>query len=198
MEGELKEESLNKFGKRGKGAISGLENRERKSEPGMRSRKQKSPTLTLFDQQVSVPWRNKMKHAAHKPEEGLCRRRKWGAALCTPGQDEGSPCEVQGNGGGNTSIWIFPESLTREHTLISCILEPGITDEKSCAKLAPFLETCVCYLFARGDQKPLQVFLGTHTESCWGGRPWAAFDLPAKLDKQPDLTRSMKQQKELP
>lgn len=98
--GELKEESLNKFRKRGKGAISGLENRERKSEPGMRSRKQKSPTLTLFDQQVSVPWRNKMKHAAHKPEEGLCRKWKWGTALWTPGQDEASPCEVQGNRGG--------------------------------------------------------------------------------------------------
>lgn len=48
--------------------------------------------------------------------------------LWTSGQDEASPCEVQENQVGNTSINMFPVSLTQDYNLISNTMEPRMKE----------------------------------------------------------------------
>lgn len=161
MEGELKEESLNKFGKREKGATAGLENRGRKPEPGMRNRKHKSPTWALCDQPLSAPGRNEMERSARKPEEGL--RRKWRARRrqCYGLRDRMEPVHVRfksTDGAIQTSECFLSHSLGTT-TWFHASWNHGW---KKLCKLGPFLET-LSLLFARQRWSETSPSISRHT-----------------------------------
>lgn len=66
-------------------------------------------TETLFDQWLRARLEEiKMKCTAHKPEEACTGSGEEDRGLWTWGQDKASPCEVQENQVGNTSIRVFP------------------------------------------------------------------------------------------
>lgn len=92
-----------------KRAISGFRTGKRDLSPGLDEATHKNSEQGLRER-LEGPSRS-AQPAAHKPEEGLRRKRRGARGALGSGQDEASACEVQENRAGNTGVKVFPDVI---------------------------------------------------------------------------------------